>query len=78
MGCEFLLFSILPLDHLSDVPACVVLAGIVGLPLRKVELLAVEAHQPFIEADRTVCVVGDQDFQMVGQVEGCAVEWLRM
>ena len=40
-------FAILPLKHLSDVPTRVIFVGMIDLPLREVELFAMEAHQPF-------------------------------
>ena len=69
-------FTIVALKDFSNVPACVVLAGIVGLSLWKVEFVAVEFHKPFLVSDGATGVVGDQDIQVVGGGEGAAVEQL--
>ena len=45
------------LEHLSDMPASEIFAEIVRLPLREVDLLAVEAYQPFLKAFGPVGVV---------------------
>lgn len=45
---EALLFFVLALRDLLDVLARAVLEGLLSLPLRKVEVLAVEAHKPYV------------------------------
>ena len=60
MRCGIVLFSILALKHLSNVPAREIFVRIIGLPLREVELLTVEPHKPFLKARRTVGIIGYQ------------------
>ena len=47
-----------------------------GLPLRDLELLAIEAVQPAIKTCGTVDVFGNENLQFVGQGERAAVKWL--